>query len=82
MLIAHEQDFTLSKMLNFEEYLMTGRAVSCARKCNSLIVMEDLCLTTGKRDGMGKGLILSLPCDNLPTAKHGLYSGGWKNNMR
>ena len=43
MLIAHEQDLTLSKMLNFKEYLMTGRAVSCARKCNSLIVMEDLC---------------------------------------
>lgn len=35
MLIAHEQDFTLSKMLNFEEYLITGPAVSCVRKCNS-----------------------------------------------
>lgn len=36
----------------------------------------------GKRDGMGKGLILSLPCDGPATATHGLYSGGWKNNMR
>lgn len=45
MLIAHEQDFTLRKMLNFEEYLITGPAVSCVRKCNSQIVMEDLCFT-------------------------------------
>ncbi|XP_022782765.1 uncharacterized protein LOC111323609 isoform X2 [Stylophora pistillata] len=36
----------------------------------------------GKRDGVGKGLILSSPCDNPATAKHGLYNGGWKNNMR